>query len=145
MSTIDCIAKYGPMPEDKWSNPLAKGEYITPGLINEVVNTNIFLKTAPLSERFCHSVAQLQVITASRDQGFADDKFAGSYSWFEVIILANDTAKSPRVKDGRTLAWRSHSNRVGFDKFSTHFGIIFDRRAEILDDLEVRASGAYSF
>lgn len=118
MSTIECIAKYGPLSEDKvLREPLAIGEWKNSGEINEVVNTEIFMKTAPLSKDFCHSVAQLQVITVSRNQGFVGDETAGSYSWFEVIILANDSAKAPRVKDGRILAWRSHSNRVGIRIF----------------------------
>lgn len=83
-------------------------------------------------------MAQLQLCTDSHDQGFVDDRSAGSWSWFEVVIFENAESTEPRVKDGRPLVWSSHANKVAGQEFSRHFGVIFDRRGELLDDLEVQ-------
>lgn len=99
--------------------------------------TEIWFKTEPLTPTLVYRLAQLQLTTDSHDQGFADDAEAGCYSWFEICILADANATEPRQKDGRTLTWRSHGNRVGVSDASRHFGVVFDRRGEMLDDLEV--------
>ncbi|KAJ7637763.1 hypothetical protein B0H17DRAFT_961067 [Mycena rosella] len=79
---------------------------------------------------------QLQLWTDSHDQGFVDDALAGSWSWFEVCILADEKATKPRKKGERILTWKSHSNRIDVEKKSRHFGVVFDRRGDSLDDLE---------
>lgn len=98
----------------------------------------VWFKTKPVSLDFCHRVIQLQLSTDSRDQGWVSDAKQGSWSWFEVAIFENETSTEPKVSDGRVLSWRSHANRMGDEtgNHSRHFGTIFDRRSEILDDLE---------
>jgi hypothetical protein len=100
-------------------------------------NSEIWFRTEPLDNTFIYRVAQLQLSTDSHDQGWVDEKDAGAWSWFELVILPDEHSTEPIVRDGKELAWRSHSNRLGSPDNSRHFGVIFDRRQELLDALEV--------
>lgn len=101
-------------------------------------NPYVWFKSKPLRNSFCHHVIQLQLSTDSHDQGWVSDAKEGSWSWFEVAIFENEHSSTAKVLDGRKLSWRSHANPIGEKAFSRNFGTIFDRRSEILDDLEVR-------
>lgn len=102
----------------------------------------VWFKTKPVSLDFCHRVIQLQLSTDSRDQGWVSDTKQGSWSWFEVAIFEDESSDEAKVSDGRALSWRSHANRMEDDTghYSRHFGAVFDRRSEILDDLEVSST-----
>ena len=100
---------------------------------------SLWFKTDPLERTLCHSIAQLQLITDSRDQGSGDDESAnGSRSWFELAILSDAKATEPRVKNNTPLVWTSHTNNVAMKERSQHFGVVFDRRHDLLNELEVR-------
>ena len=100
----------------------------------------IWFKTTPVDRSFCRRVAQLQLCTDSYDQGWADNPGAGSWSWFEVCILANSEATQPKVQGNKTLSWTSHHNRVGVGRTSRYFGVVFDLHSPLLNSLEVRGS-----
>ncbi|EMD39819.1 hypothetical protein CERSUDRAFT_150518 [Gelatoporia subvermispora B] len=100
------------------------------------VSSQIWFRTEPLDNTFIYRAAQLQLYTDSHDQGFVDDKDSGAWSWFELVILPDEKTDEPVICDGKELVWRSHSNRLGSKDNSRHFGIVFDRRQEILDALE---------
>jgi hypothetical protein len=102
------------------------------------INRAIWFKSDPVTRDFCYRVAQLQLVTESHDQGSVGDKTAGSWSWFEVSIFPDSEVTEPRENDnGEPLSWRSHANRLSHDKISTHYGLVFDRRGDLLDSLEV--------
>jgi hypothetical protein len=62
----------------------------------------------------------------------------GSWTWFEVVILPNSESEEPkRTKDGREMAWRSHANQTAHGDKTLHYGLMFDRRSELLASLEV--------
>ena len=106
----------------------------------------VWFKSQPLTLQFCRRVFQLQLSTYSHDQGFVGNRSAGSWSWFEVAIFENEHATEPRKNDGdKVLSWRSHANRIGVKDPSMSFGIIFDRRSELLDDLEVSRSLTFTW
>jgi len=98
--------------------------------------SKLWFKTEPLDNTFIYRVAQLQLSTDSQARRFVDNKAAGIWSWFELAILPNEESTEPIVRDGKELVWRSHGNRLE-ESNTRHFGIIFDRRAELLDALEV--------
>jgi hypothetical protein len=99
--------------------------------------SKIWFRTGPLDNTFIYRAAQLQLSTDSHDQGWVDNKDAGAWSWFELVILPDEKSTEPVVRDGKELVWRSHSNRLGSNQPTRHFGLVFDRRQEILDTLEV--------
>ncbi|KAH6902475.1 acyl transferase/acyl hydrolase/lysophospholipase [Coprinopsis sp. MPI-PUGE-AT-0042] len=106
---------------------------------DDQVATRIWFKSKPIDRKFCFRVTQLQLATDSKDQGYVMDKKAGSWTWFELVILQDEASNEPKKsKDGKELVWRSHSNRLGNDTSTTrHFGAVFDRRSELLMNLEV--------
>lgn len=97
----------------------------------------IWFKTEPVTREFCYRVAQIQLCTNSRDQGWASSDQDASWSYFDVAILENSEATTPKIKDGNELAWHSHHNRLAVAESSTYFGTVFDRRSGLLNDLEV--------
>ncbi|KAJ7241094.1 hypothetical protein C8J57DRAFT_1085343 [Mycena rebaudengoi] len=98
--------------------------------------SKVWFKSEPLTRSVVYHLAQLQLWTDSRDQGFVDDANAGSWSWFEVCILADEKVTEPKKKGNRIFSWKSHGNNIGVEKESRYFGVVFDRRGELLDDLE---------
>jgi hypothetical protein len=103
----------------------------------DFVDSEIWFRTEPLDNTFIYRAAQLQLYTDSHDQGWVENEDLGAWSWFELVILPDASSTQPIVRDGKVLAWTSHTNRLGDDKNSRHFGIVFDRRQELLDALEV--------
>lgn len=101
------------------------------------IGRSLWFKTDPLDRAFCHSIAQLQLITDSRDQGNEDDECAGVGSWFEISILSTAQDTTPRVKNNAELVWTSHRNNAAMKERSQHFGVVFDRRHDLLNELEV--------
>ncbi|KAF7976548.1 hypothetical protein HWV62_6199 [Athelia sp. TMB] len=104
---------------------------------DEKYTKEIWFKTEPVTREFCLRAAQIQLWTRSRDQGAVDEPEKGSWSFFEVVILENSEATEPRNKDGKDLVWHSHNNRLAVAQPSKVFGAVFDRRRDLLDDLEV--------
>ena len=106
---------------------------------SDQVETKIWFKSKPVDRDFCYRVTQLQLCTDSNDQGYANDKRGGSWTWFELVILADEKSTEPKKsKEGDELVWRSHSNRLANDSSPTrHFGAVFDRRSDLLANFEV--------
>jgi hypothetical protein len=103
----------------------------------DVVSDTWFRKR--VDRHFCNRVTQIQPYTNSCDQGAATDILAGSWTWFELAILKDETSTEPKSKDGHNLVWRSHSNRLANATSPTrHFGAVLDRRSDLLVNLEVR-------
>lgn len=87
-----------------------------------------------------HTVAridELQLFTDSHDQGFVNFREAGSWSWFDIVILASPDATEPKIKNGRSLVWLSHSNELGEEDFTEKKGDSFKRGHELFSLLEV--------
>ena len=125
-------------PNDAWLQSEAPCEPVEAH--SDKVESKIWFKSKPVKRDFCYRVTQLQLCTDSCDQGNADDKRAGSWTWFELVILADENSDEPKKsKEGKELVWRSHRNRLANDKSPTrHFGAVFDRRSELLANFEVR-------
>lgn len=103
------------------------------------VEKKIWFKSQPLTREFCHRLTHLQLTTDSHDQGYANHRTAGSWSWFEVAILPSPDATEPRkAMDGEELVFHSHSNRLGCKTATRSHGVVFDRRSKLLANLEVR-------
>jgi hypothetical protein len=102
------------------------------------IESKIWFKSKPIDRSFCYRVTQLQLCTDSKDQGWVSDGTQGSWSWFEIVILPDKQATKPRTsEDGKELVWRSHHNRLATQKTTAHFGMVFDRRSELLTYLQV--------
>jgi len=104
--------------------------------------SDIWFKTDPLDRHFIYRTVQLQLQTESCDHGHSETMGAGCWSWFELVIFKNKDSVEPEKIDGKVQAWRSHGNRMDPEdkqgSVASHFGVVFDRRHELLDTLEVR-------
>ncbi|TFY65905.1 hypothetical protein EVG20_g5188 [Dentipellis fragilis] len=77
-------------------------------------------------------IAQIKLITLSRDQGWVSDRNAGNWSWFDVAVLRGDSEtedgqeRELREIDGEPAVWRSHENVLaGRDLVEHTEGIVF--------------------
>ncbi|KAF9553084.1 phospholipase [Agrocybe pediades] len=108
---------------------------------SEELVSKIWFKSQPIDRRFLYRAAQLQLQTDSRDHGHLENSPAGAGSWFELVVLKDAQSEEERKKDGKPLVFRSHDNRMDpLDNNNTlarHFGVVFDRRQELLDALEL--------
>ncbi|KAG5650804.1 hypothetical protein H0H81_011001, partial [Sphagnurus paluster] len=82
-------------------------------------------------------LVEIQLETNSRDQGWADDREAGSWSWFEIIVLDSPEKSVPKIQDGLSLVWLSHYNSVGDKEYASRIGRSFGRKDDIFRGLEV--------
>ncbi|KAJ8488254.1 hypothetical protein ONZ45_g14017 [Pleurotus djamor] len=102
---------------------------------NELVHT-LWFRTPALDETLIKRINKIQLQTSGHDQGFVDFPGAGSWSWFDIVVLESPEHSEPKIKDGLTLLWLSHTNSLGQPEDSTVTGPIFDRSHDIFKALE---------
>ncbi|KAG8999253.1 hypothetical protein FRB94_006341 [Tulasnella sp. JGI-2019a] len=130
------------IPKDVLCHSAAPLEPLEGAPLDQPVDTyvrQVWFKSEPLDRSIIYRLAQIQLVTKSRDQGWVDDdvRNAGSWSWFEVAIYADKDATSPRTRhNGELLQWKSHHNAFALPATTKHYGLVFDRRGQLLDDLE---------
>ncbi|KAG5643272.1 hypothetical protein DXG03_001239 [Asterophora parasitica] len=100
------------------------------------VASEIWFRTPALEQTLLDKVEQIQLETKSRDQGFVDFPDAGSWSWFEIVVLESPEASEPKVKDGLALVWLSHENKLGEEDYETQLGPVLDENHDIFSGLE---------
>ncbi|EGY21649.1 phospholipase [Verticillium dahliae VdLs.17] len=81
--------------------------------------------------------------TPSRDQGFCDDKAAGIWTWFEIAIMENADAVTPRVKDDIQLSWSSHKNVLSCEDFTWKNNVIAVRLCSRFQGWKLTAKRGY--
>lgn len=97
------------------------------------------ISTCPqaLDEDVVAKMLDVQLFTTSHDQGSVTFAEAGSWSWFDIVLLDSPTSTVPKMKDGRSLVWCSHNNQLGDKNYQVCNGKLFDRDHELLSSLEV--------
>ena len=116
--------------------------------------SSIWFSTPPLDSRHISKAARIQLAAESHDQGWCSDPSQGSWSWFEVVILAppgddGQTAVIKKGSDGRDLVWTSHTNPLRSDGFAWRKGKRFESDHEIWrqlaegDSIGVRVCAQY--
>jgi hypothetical protein len=83
-------------------------------------------------------IEDVQLFTTAHHQGGIDHPEEGLWSWFDVVVLNSPDSKSPKVKDGRELIWLSHEIPTDHDGYTGQHGVMFDRKHDLLNSLEVR-------
>lgn len=82
------------------------------------VQTKRWFTTPPLTDVDLAHIAAFQLVTSSKDQGWAGDLNTASYSWFDVGIGRPD-APPPELR------WnRSHHNQLRSRHFQHHEGVV---------------------
>lgn len=115
-----------------------------------VAASAIWFKSERLTPEFLGSLAQIQLCTVSRDQGWVDSPEGGNWTWFEIVVMPDASTSQPKCDaNGKPLAFISHYNRLGHDCFTRNYGFIFDRQSWLLravepgDVLAVRACARF--
>ncbi|KDR80872.1 hypothetical protein GALMADRAFT_135962 [Galerina marginata CBS 339.88] len=108
---------------------------------SDALVSQVWFKSEPINRIFLYRAVQLQLQTDSRDHGQSEAVVPGGWSGFELVVFRDKDASEVLVIDGKPLVWRSHGNRTDpLDQdasIARHFGMVFDRRQELFDFLEV--------
>ncbi|KAG6865002.1 hypothetical protein C0991_005690 [Blastosporella zonata] len=99
---------------------------------DDQVTSQIWFHTPALDKNILENIVSVQLETKSHDQG--SKPHMGSWSWFDVVVLATPESKEIKVKDGVALVWLSHTNTLGGGKDQAQTGPLFK---DIFDGLEV--------
>ncbi|GLB44861.1 putative patatin-like phospholipase [Lyophyllum shimeji] len=100
------------------------------------VASEIWLRTPALDKSLIDKIVQIQLETKSRDQGWVSVPEAGSWSWFDIIVLDSPEASDIKVKDGLALAWLSHDNALGQKEYAKQIGPALGSIHDIFTGLE---------
>ncbi|KAF5379699.1 hypothetical protein D9615_005735 [Tricholomella constricta] len=100
------------------------------------VTSEIWFRTPALDQDIVDKVVQIQLETKSRDQGWVSIPDAGSWSWFDIIVLESSESSEPKVKDNMALVWLSHENKLGSNEYEEQVGALSGKH-DIFNGLEV--------
>ncbi|KAF4485004.1 Calcium-independent phospholipase A2-gamma [Colletotrichum fructicola Nara gc5] len=78
--------------------------------VDAEVQSKVWFRSPRLDADTIKRINRIQLHTKSSDQGQCLDKEAGTWTWFEIAIMADEQAETPRIKDGIKLTWESHLN-----------------------------------
>lgn len=51
------------------------------------------------------------------DQGYVSDVDAGTWTWFELVLLSNAHTKNPLIRDNVEYIWKSHFNPMATSEY----------------------------
>ncbi|KAF7433810.1 hypothetical protein PC9H_005776 [Pleurotus ostreatus] len=100
------------------------------------LESKLWFKTPPLENSFLERVSCIRLQTTARDQGYVSFPDEGSWSWFDIAILASPESTTPLVRGGLTCLWRSHCNVIGYGKDTTTVGEVFDKEDDLFKVLQ---------
>jgi hypothetical protein len=160
MSLGDITPHILPAPDQAktgWPLPLINGTEI--GLWNETGGECTVLSrggaspvrrdwfsSAQLSAHDLANTHSIQLLTRSRDQGWVSDPNAGSWSWFDVVLLPGERKRL----NAEEHSWPSHSNSPPASTMRRRAGFTFGTSheiwqiAQIGDRIRVRACAQFS-
>ena len=84
------------------------------------------------------NIEALQLFTRAHNQLPINAMESNSGTWFDIVVLDPSDKTKPKVKNGRSLEWKSHTTVVGQVEDKYQAGLKFDRTHELLGLLEVR-------
>ncbi|KAF3358216.1 hypothetical protein VDGD_03089 [Verticillium dahliae] len=124
---LEALSEYpsspGDAPDGKYAVRSGKKKHVDSSG-PDIEHTSWF-RTPSLDTKTIQRLHSIQLFTESRDQGFCDDKAAGIWTWFEIAIMENADAVTPRVKDDIQLSWSSHKNVLSCEDFTWLQGSVF--------------------
>ncbi|KAG9122059.1 hypothetical protein FRC07_001715 [Ceratobasidium sp. 392] len=109
-----------------------------------------WFQTAPIPAEKCDQIVGVQLLTVSHDQGWVDDPTAGSWTWYQVHILIDETSRSRgKARSAGSTTWVSHRNQIALSLSEHQKGQLFNSSHEMLsalhagDCLEVTANAQF--
>jgi len=138
-----------------WPLPVVNGGELSPwkdiGSLCDVfsVGSNPIRKywfsSAPLSARDLANMHSVQLLTRSRDQGWVNNPNAGSWSWFDIVLIPKWGDRS----EAREHSWLSHNNGPPASTMRRRAGTVFEpnhdiwQLAQVGDRIGVRACAQF--
>ncbi|KAG6844684.1 hypothetical protein H0H87_004659 [Tephrocybe sp. NHM501043] len=104
---------------------------------SDQVASEIWFHTPALDKDILERIISVQLETKSHDQGWSFRPEAGSWSWFDIVVLESPGATKIKVKDGVALVWLSHTNKLGQEIDVSQTGPSFGSQHDIFSSLEV--------
>ncbi|CAE6487031.1 unnamed protein product [Rhizoctonia solani] len=95
----------------------------------------VWFTTQPLDEEYIANIAEIQLTTESKDQGWVDSASNSGHSRFDLAILATPDSKQPRVHNGLPLTWTSHCNPLAGKEYRRLRGKSFHHEDPICKNL----------
>ncbi|KAG6906706.1 hypothetical protein DXG01_012530 [Tephrocybe rancida] len=86
---------------------------------NDQVVSELWFQTPALDKEIVENIISIQLETKSRDQGWVSSPEAGSWSWFDIVVLDSPEAKETKARDGLLLVWLSHTNSLSEKEYKT--------------------------
>ncbi|KAG6834283.1 hypothetical protein H0H93_010702, partial [Arthromyces matolae] len=103
---------------------------------DDQVTSEIWFTTPALDQRVIDHIVSVRLETKSHDQGRLVNMDAGSWSWFDIVVLDSPQSKKIKIKDGLALVWFSHDNKLGGKDDVAQTGPVLSGRHDILSSLE---------
>ncbi|KAE8136426.1 acyl transferase/acyl hydrolase/lysophospholipase [Aspergillus pseudotamarii] len=120
--TREAVETLPPLPTDLSS--VAPGKYAVKCEISDDVWANdgyikakVWFKLPVLTDSFIDRLKNIQLFAKSKDQGFVSDREAGTWTWFELVLLGDGHTKSPLIRDNVEYIWKSHFNPMETEKY----------------------------
>lgn len=130
-TSLRAIFPQGFLGKEGWPLPLINGKEIylwkeTGGLCNIMARDaspirEVWFSTSPLSAHDLANTHSTQLLTLSGDQGWVSDPHAGSWSWFDVVLIPSER----EGLDGEEPSWFSHNNSPPASIIQPRAGSIF--------------------
>ncbi|KAG6814273.1 hypothetical protein H0H93_013004 [Arthromyces matolae] len=104
---------------------------------DDQVASELWFHTPALDQHIIDNLVKIQLETKSHDQGWVSVPEAGSWSWFDIVVLESPKATEIKVKDGLALVWLSHDNKLGQKQDTKQTGVALQGDQQIFASLEV--------
>ncbi|KAG6835324.1 hypothetical protein H0H93_002677, partial [Arthromyces matolae] len=108
---------------------------------DDQVASELWFHTPALDQHIIDNLVKIQLETKSHDQGWVSVPEAGSWSWFDIVVLESPKAPDIKVKDGLALVWLSHDNKLGQKQDTKQTGAALQGDHQIFASLELIDDG----
>ncbi|KAB8276500.1 acyl transferase/acyl hydrolase/lysophospholipase [Aspergillus minisclerotigenes] len=112
-----------PLPTDLFS--VAPGKYAVKCEQSDEVTAHdgyiqakVWFKLPELTDSFIDRLKIVQLSAKSMDQGYVSDVDAGTWTWFELVLLGNAHTKNPLIRDNVEYIWKSQFNPMATSEYT---------------------------
>ncbi|RAQ63408.1 hypothetical protein COH20_008878 [Aspergillus flavus] len=84
---------------------------------NGYIQAKVWFKLPALTDSFIDRLKTIQLFAKSMDQGYVSDVDAGTWTWFELVLLGNAHTKNPLIRDNVEYIWKSYFNPMATSEY----------------------------
>ncbi|QMW26536.1 acyl transferase/acyl hydrolase/lysophospholipase [Aspergillus flavus] len=82
------------------------------------IQAKVWFKLPALTDSFIDRLKTIQLFAKSMDQRYVSDVDAGTWTWFELVLLGNAHTKNPLIRDNVEYIWKSHFNPMATSEYT---------------------------